>query len=188
MTKKTTTPEETALFRETVGTVKEIRADTVILRPSKSPPPRPKPKLPEIVDPLEIPLDDVPSRLFQEDQMLFAVPGVQKNVLKKLRKGHYDLDAEIDLHGLSSRSAQSQLLNFLHRCVEKGCRCLLVIHGKGYNSPDQTPVLKNDINIWLRQHRDVLAFCSAPRSCGGAGALLVLLRLSDKFADKDDDL
>lgn len=142
--------------------------------------------MPEIVNPLEMSLDEAPDPLFQEDRMLFAVAGVQKSVLKKLSKGYYDPDADIDLHGLGSREAQRHLLSFLHHCVERGCRCVLVIHGKGYNSTDQLPVLKNDINIWLRRHRDVLAFCSAPRSLGGTGASLVLLRLSDKYADKDD--
>jgi DNA-nicking Smr family endonuclease len=72
--------------------------------------------------------------------------------------------------------------------VEDGCRCVQIVHGKGYNSPGNQPVLKNDINLWLRQHQDVLAFCSTPPKAGGTGALYVLLKLSDKFGLTDDEL
>ncbi|MGD0958906.1 MAG: Smr/MutS family protein, partial [Methylomonas sp.] len=119
--------------------------------------------------------------LYQEDTLAFVAPGIQKSVLKKLRKGHFGLDAELDLHGLNSSDALKQLLSFLHHCLEDGCRCVLIVHGKGYHSPDNEPVLKNAINLWLRQHKDVQAFCSAPARAGGSGALLVLLRLSEKF-------
>ncbi|WP_425411963.1 Smr/MutS family protein [Methylomicrobium agile] len=59
-----------------------------------------------------------------------------------MRKGQFGLDAEIDLHGLTSEEAKRQLLIFLQRAVIDGCRCVLIIHGKGYRSPDNLPVLK----------------------------------------------
>jgi DNA-nicking Smr family endonuclease len=62
-----------------------------------------------------------------------------------------------------------------------------IIHGKGYRSVDSHPVLKNDLNLWLRQHKDVQAFCSAPPKSGGTGAVFVLLRLSEKFTHDDLD-
>ena len=140
----------------------------------------------EQVDPLQKHVDGSLETLYQEDKVAFIAPGLHKNVLKKLRKGHYGLDADIDLHGLSSREALPQLLGFLHHCVEDGCRCVHIVHGKGYHSTEKQPVLKNDINLWLRQHKDVLAFSSAPSRAGGAGAVFVLLRLSDKFAISED--
>ena len=142
----------------------------------------------EQADPLQKDIDTELETLYQEDKVAFIAPGLQKNVLKKLRKGYYGLDADIDLHGLTSREALHQLLGFLHHCVEDGCRCVLIVHGKGYHSPDNQPVLKNDINLWLRQHKDILAFCSAPSRAGGAGALFVLLRLSEKFDVSEDGL
>ena len=186
MTKKTTSPDDANLFRNTIGKVRIIDSNTVILKPDKKPRPVPIFKPLEQVDPLQKDVDGKLETLFQEDTIAFLMPGLQKNVLKKLRKGHYSLDADIDLHGLRSRDAQQQLLRFLHHCVEDGCRCVQIIHGKGYNSPDNQPVLKNDINLWLRQHKDVQAFCSAPSKAGGAGALFVLLQLSEKFVASED--
>ena len=188
MIKKPTNPDDSALFRSTVGKVRSVDTNTILLRPDKKPRPVPNFKPLEQADPLQNEVANGLETLFQEDKVGFIAPGLQKNVLKKLRKGYYGLDASIDLHGLTSREAQHQLLRFLHFCVEDGKRCVQIVHGKGYNSPDNQPVLKNDINLWLRQHKDVLAFCSTPPKAGGTGALYVLLKLSDKFGLSDDEL
>lgn len=187
MTKKTTYADDALLFRNAIGKVKSIDKNTVILKPDKKPRPIPAFRPLEQIDPLQLDAAGGLETLFQEDKVAFLVPGMQKNVIKKLRKGYYGLDADLDLHGLTSRDAQQQLLHFLHHCVEDGYRCVLIIHGKGYNSPDNQPILKNDINLWLRQHKDVLAFCSAPPKTGGAGALFVLLRLSEKFVIAEEE-
>ena len=187
MIKKTNLTDDGNLFRAAIGKVRSVDTNTVVLKPDKKPRPKPVFKPLERVDPLQKEVDDSLATLYQEDKVAFLAPGLQKNVLKKLRKGHYGLDADIDLHGLTSREALHQLLAFLHHCVEDGCRCVHIVHGKGYHTPENQPVLKNDINLWLRQHKDVLAFSSAPSRSGGAGALLVLLRLSDKFDVSEDD-
>lgn len=187
MTKKNTTTDDRNLFRSTIGTVKPISSNTVILKPNHKPKPRPHEKPLEAIDPLQNSVSNDLETLYQEDKIAFIAPGLQKNVIRKLRQGYYGLDAEIDLHGLSSRDAQQQLLGFIHHCVEDGFRCIQIIHGKGYNSPDHKPILKNDINILLRRHQDILAFCSAPPQAGGAGAVFVLLRLSDKFFDSEHE-
>lgn len=186
MTKKTTHPDDAQLFRTTVGPVKTIETNTVILTPDKKPRPTPLFKALEAIDPLQKNVHEQLDILFQEDSVAFVSPGLQKNIIKKLRKGYFGVDANIDLHGLSSRDAQQQLLGFIHSCIEDGCRCVQIIHGKGYNSPNKQPVLKNDINLWLRQHKDVLAFCSTPPKAGGAGALFALLRQSEKYVSNDD--
>jgi DNA-nicking Smr family endonuclease len=187
VTKKPTNSDDSTLFRNSIGEVRRLDTNTVVLKPDKKPRPVPAVKPLEQVDPLQNDVAGSLETLFQEDKVVFLAPGLQKNVLKKLRKGYYGVDAEMDLHGMSSRDAQRQLLRFLHFCVEDGCRCVQIVHGKGYNSPDNQPVLKNDINLWLRQHKDVLAFCSTPPKAGGTGALYVLLRLSDKFSQADDE-
>lgn len=187
VTKNSEPSAEDDLFRATVGKVRTIDNNTVILRPEQKPRPVPMIRPPDREDPLQKEVEGALETLYQEDRMAFLADGLQKNVLKKLRSGHYGLDADIDLHGLNSRQAFQQLLRFLHDCVERGCRCVLIVHGKGYHSPDLQPVLKNDINLWLRRHQDVQAFCSAPARAGGAGALLVLLRLSGKFYNEEGD-
>ncbi len=188
MTKKPTSPADSALFRDSIGKVIPVESNTVLLKPDKKPRPVPSFKPLEQVDPLQKEVIDSLETLYQEDKVGFIAPGLQKNVLKKLRKGYYGVDAEMDLHGMSSRDAQRELLRFLHFCVEDGCRCVQIIHGKGYNTPNNQPVLKNDINLWLRQHKDVLAFCSTPPKAGGTGALYILLKLSDKFGQIEDEL
>jgi DNA-nicking Smr family endonuclease len=186
MSKKPLSSEDADLFRQSVGQVTAIKKDKVLLKSNAKPSPRPKIQQPEIDNPLQNGLDESVELLSNEDKVNFLSPGMQKNVLKKLRKGYYGLDADIDLHGLTSYAAKQQLLKFLHHCVEDGCRCIHIIHGKGYRSPDSVPVLKNDINLWLRQHKDVLAFCSTPPKDGGTGAVFVLLRLSEKYGEQDD--
>lgn len=173
------------MFRQAVGEVRLITSDKVALKsPHK---PKPVPRKQPAVD-TEQHLDRnvfVEEMLSLEDRLSFISPGLQKNVLKKLRRGHYGLDAEIDLHGLNSIEAKRQLLRFLHNCVEEGCRCVCIVHGKGYRSPDNHPVLKNNLNLWLRQHKDVQAFCSAPPREGGTGAVFVLLHLAHKYCEQD---
>ena len=186
MAKKILSTEDSDLFRKAVGKVKPVKHDTVVLSPAKKPSPRPKTKALEQISPLENTIDSPLEMLSNNDKLGFISPGLQKNVLRKLRKGNYGLDADIDLHGLTIREAKLQLLNFLHQCVENGCRCIHIIHGKGYRSPDNVPVLKNEINLWLRQHKDVQAFCSAPPKDGGTGAVFVLLKLSEKYGEQND--
>src|SRR4029077_14245487 len=95
--------------------------------------------------------------------------------LKKLRRGHFKVDAEIDLHGLTSPQARSALRDFIARQVARGARCVRVIHGKGLRSGPRGPVLKNVVNVCLRRMEVVVAFGSARSVDGGSGALYVLL-------------
>ncbi|WP_031435507.1 Smr/MutS family protein [Methylomarinum vadi] len=186
MAKKILSAEDSELFRQTIGKVQPVKKDNVVLKPAKKPPPRPKTRELERDNPLQKTLVAPLEILSNEDKLSFLVPGLQKNVLKKLRKGYFGLDADIDLHGLGTHEAKLRLLNFLHHCLENGCRCVHIIHGKGYRSPDSLPVLKNEINLWLRQHKDVLAFCSAPPKDGGTGAVFVLLKLAEKYGEQYD--
>jgi DNA-nicking Smr family endonuclease len=99
----------------------------------------------------------------------FQRAGVRIQVMRRLRRGVYPIDDELDLHGLSQMTARSRLADFISRCVR-------IIHGKGSRSGARGPVLKTAVNLWLRRHMDVMAFASARAIDGGAGALYVLLR------------
>jgi len=178
VTKKTISIEDSDLFRDTVGTVRPIKADKVLLKQPDKPKPYPKKPVINIEAHLRETADITIEKVGLEDSLSFAAPGLQKNVLKKLRQGFFGLDAEIDLHGLSSHEAKRQLLCFLNDCVINTCRCVHIVHGKGYRSTDNHPILKNNINLWLRQHEKVQAFCSAPPKDGGTGAVFVLLSMT----------
>lgn len=175
MTKKIPTSEDSDLFRETIGKVRLVKSDKVHLNSSTKPKPFPKRQIANAHDCLAGVVDTDIETVGSEDPLNFVASGVQKNVLTKLRQGYFGLDAEIDLHGLSSNDAKRHLLNFLHSCVKEDCRCVHIVHGKGYRSQDPYPILKNNINLWLRQHKDVQAFCSASPKDGGTGAVYVLL-------------
>ncbi len=99
--------------------------------------------------------------------------GVQHGVFKKMRLGKYDLQARLDLHRYSVEQARRAVWKFTGDCRQKGARCALIIHGKGKLKP---AVLKSCINHWLRQLHDVLAFHTAQKHHGGAGATYILIK------------
>jgi DNA-nicking Smr family endonuclease len=178
--KKTLTSEDRDLFRHAIGNVRAVNSDKVLLNKENKPKPYPRLLTTDIDSHLiDSAATDI-EKVGLEDSLNFIAPGLQNNVLKKLRRGYFGLDGEIDLHGLTSNAAKRQLLHFLHGCVEAGYRCVHIVHGKGYRSADNHPVLKNNLNLWLRQHKDVQAFCSAPPKDGGTGAVFVLLQLTEK--------
>ena len=104
----------------------------------------------------------------------FARPGLQHGVLRKLRRGHYPVEAEIDLHGLTIRQARLELQAFLSGALRHKLRCVRIIHGKGLRS-EHGAVLKPIVMGLLQQVTAVMAFAPAPRAAGGTGALHVLL-------------
>jgi len=109
------------------------------------------------------------------EQLAFMRPQVSRQVMRRLRRGQFAIQQEIDLHGMTVDQAQTHLRAFIHDCSLSGFRCVRVIHGKGLRSGQRGPVLKTMVNSWLPKWREVLAFCSAPPQDGGTGALYVLL-------------
>ena len=119
---------------------------------------------------------DVTTLLEVDDQMSFLRPGIGSDVLKKLRRGNWSIQAQLDLHGLRQDEAREKLGEFLRTCGKQGLRCLRIVHGKGLGSPGKAPVLKSRVQRWLVQKNEVMAFVQAKPADGGAGALVVLLQ------------
>jgi len=111
-----------------------------------------------------------------EGEQTFLRAGLGTDVLAKLRRGQWTVQAELDLHGHDSDEAHDALADFLDDARAAGMRCVRVIHGKGLTSPNREPVLKGKVRRWLARWDDVLAYCEAPRHAGGGGAVIVLLR------------
>ncbi len=109
------------------------------------------------------------------DEAAWARPGLPRSVLRDLRRGRWVVQEQLDLHGMNRDEARVAVADFLHESTQHGLRCLRVVHGKGLGSPGREPVLKKLVMGWLGQRRDVLAFCQARATDGGAGAVLVLL-------------
>ena len=118
---------------------------------------------------------DVSSLLDTDEHLSYAKPGIGVDVKRKLRQGHWSIQAQLDLHGLRSDEAREALGHFIREAKKNGLRCVRVIHGKGLGSPGKTPVLKNRVHGWLVQKNEVLAFVQARPADGGAGAVVVLL-------------
>jgi DNA-nicking Smr family endonuclease len=119
---------------------------------------------------------DAGTLLEVDDALSFRRPGIGIDVARKLRRGHWSIQSEIDLHGLRRDDAREALAGFLRDAHRQGLRCVRVVHGKGLGSPGKTPVLKGKVHSWLVQKNEVLAFVQARGDEGGAGAVVVLLK------------
>jgi DNA-nicking Smr family endonuclease len=119
---------------------------------------------------------DVTTLLDVDDALSFRRPGIGTDVTRRLRKGEWSIQRQIDLHGLRREEAREALAEFVRECTRAGLRCVRVVHGKGLGSPGKEPVLKSKVQGWLIQKNEVLAFVQARPADGGAGALVVLLR------------
>ena len=147
------------------------------------PPRKPKPPLPQGDSPSRIQQQFLDDR--EEDHQLqpgYVEGGVgraNRRLMRKLRRGRFSVQEELDLHGMTQTEARQELALFLRESVQNGLSCVRIIHGKGKNSPNQKAVLREKLPIWLAHRRNadkVLAFTSAQPRDGGAGATYVLLR------------
>jgi len=167
------------LFERSVGPVQRLKTCDRHQPPSE--PPRPHPvqrQLDEQAVMREALSDDFDAEtlLLTDEHLSFRRPGVGPDVARRLRQGHWSIQAQLDLHGLRSDEARERLGQFVREAHRLGLRCLRVVHGKGLGSPGKTPVLKGKVHSWLVQKNEVMAFVQARPAEGGAGALVVLLR------------
>ena len=170
--------EDARLFREAIGDIRPL-------------PPRPEPghaRTPPAPHPamferdeaavrdelLESPIDPAAHEIGEE--LLYLREGHSPQLLKQLRRGHFSIGDEIDLHQMDERAARATLEDFLAECHRRGINCVRVVHGKGLRSGSAGPVLKRMTDRVLRRRDDVLAFASARPAQGGTGATVVLLR------------
>lgn len=173
-------------FREAMRHVKPLAHSKVTVI-SRSPPPRKKYPVQTETSLLNNTLDqfsnyETLAPVSSHDLLNFAKPGIQDKALRKLRAGQYNVDAVLDLHGMTVEDARQSLSRFLGHCQQKGFNHVLMIHGKGRSV--SKPILKNKLNHWLRQTEQVLAFCSATARNGSSGALYVLLRKESDLCRK----
>jgi DNA-nicking Smr family endonuclease len=175
--RKKPSQEDIDLFRRSVGATRQISNDkTARFRKRPSPRPRARPEFeespagPGFSDGFDM------ATVAADEALFFARPGLQQRQLQRLRRGQLAIGAELDMHGMSTATARNAISNFVTQCSDQHIRCIRIIHGKGYGSKGDAPVLKNRLNTWLRQHHDVLAFSSTRDRDGGTGAVYVLLR------------
>ena len=168
---------ERDLFALTVGIVTRLRETATAPQRPKPPATARQRERDEAAVMLEAISDefDVESLLDTDDGLSFRRPDIGPEVVRKLRRGVWAIQAQLDLHGLRREEARERLNRFVFEARRSGLRCVRVIHGKGNGSPGREPVLKGKVKSWLVQKKDVIAFTQARASDGGNGALLVLL-------------
>ncbi|BCS87097.1 Smr/MutS family protein [Pseudodesulfovibrio sediminis] len=124
---------------------------------------------------------------YTEEFMYGYVRGLDIKIFQQLKSGSLSTAGHIDLHGMTTDQAQENLLFFIRESYLQGHRCVLVVTGRGKNSPGGQSVLRTNIETWLTKEplrRVVLAFCTAQPKHGGAGAIYVLLRKQKKTQGK----
>lgn len=179
MTQKDPNPDDddTALFHAAMRDVAPLPAANTVAphHPPVPPVPRKRKQQEELAaeDALS---DHIAVEMEAGEDWSYARPGMPHQTLRKLRRGHWEIQANLDLHGLTRDEAWQELSVFLDACTQRMLRCVRVIHGKGLSSKNREPVLKTRIGNWLLQRADVLAFCQARAEDGGGGAILILLK------------
>ena len=174
-----TKPPRDADFREAVADVAPLaRSDR---HDSGPPPPPPIPlqtKLDEraaLAESLHGPVS-IDDALDSGEELVYLREGYSRQMLRKLRRGHWVVQDNLDLHGMNRHTAAEAVAQFLRESAGRGMRCVRIVHGKGHGSKNREPVLKAKLRQWLPRRDEVLGFCQAPAAHGGGGAVLVLLR------------
>ena len=173
---KTPDDSEDNLFQEMMADVKPLPTDNRVAHTPPKPSPRPRQQADEAVTDSAFIERDFVTPLNPEESLFFARPGLQHRLLQRLKRGEFPVEGRLDLHGRTIAEAGDDLASFLQEARENGCRCVIVIHGKGQRSQEGKPVLKSQVNHWLQSHDAVLAFSSAQPRHGGSGAVYILLR------------
>jgi DNA-nicking Smr family endonuclease len=166
-------------FRDAVADVQPLHPQGRALHVPRAHPPHPTQRLRDEQEVLADSLSDeidASSLLDTDDALSYRAAGIGPEVLRRLRRGEWAIQAHIDLHGHRVEEARHALVLFLKHALKNGLRCVRVVHGKGLGSRDKVPVLKGKVRGWLVQREDVIAFCQARPIDGGSGALVVLLR------------
>ncbi|CEN55726.1 Smr/MutS family protein [Candidatus Methylopumilus turicensis] len=166
------------LFKAAVKDARPLNTDRIHHQP-----PKPKP-IPQqfIRDERQALVDSLSDGFFPADELesgeelLYLREGQSPAVLTKLRRGHWVVQANLDLHGMISDEARAMVASFLAECKKRGIRCVRIVHGKGLGSRNKEPILKHKVRHWLMQKDEVIAYAQARANDGGSGAVIVLLK------------
>lgn len=170
---------EANIFRTSIGEVKQIASAPRVPQSAPRPLPIARQSIADEEAALQESLSDdfsVETLMETDEALSYARSGIGADVLKKLRRGEWVTQGQLDLHGLRTDEAREAVGQFLRNAIKQGKRCVRIIHGKGLGSVNKEPVLKNKVRNWLVQKDEVMAFCQARAADGGSGALMVLLR------------
>lgn len=169
--------DDSGLFRRLMGDARPIEQDK--RAPDHKPKPKPKARFRRedertvLQESLQADIDEIETGA--GESLRFNRASVGKRTMRKLARGNYAVQGEIDLHGLTVPEAKDALREFIKESGYRGHTCVRVVHGKGLGSGQRGPILKTKVNNWLRRWNEVLAFVSTRQVHGGTGAVYVLL-------------
>ena len=177
-TKTGAVTDEAELFRMSIGNVTPLPGPGKVVHRRPRPDTLPLQRLRDEQQALRESLEDMTGDPDFEtgEELSFVRDGLGAQVLRRLRRGHWVIQDELDLHGLIVPDAREVLVEFLALCARRGLRCVRIIHGKGLRSRNGQPVLKHKVAKWLMQRDQILAYCQARPTEGGGGAVVVLLK------------
>lgn len=167
------------LFLSSIGDVTPLDASDRIEPVFQAPRPIPVQRIADEKLALRESLSDefsVESLLETDEALSYTKERIGPDVVRKLRRGHWVIQDQIDLHGMRRDEAREMIVEFLRQAALRGIRCVRIVHGKGLGSVNNEPVLKKLVHKWLVQRSDVIAFCQAKPADGGSGAVVVLLK------------
>lgn len=169
--------DESDLFRRSMEGAKPLKSGARVPGPEKKPPPKARFSRADedaaLRESLEADIETIEAD--NGDAMRYHRPHVGRRTMRRLARGRYAVQAEIDLHGMTVAEARPRLADFIDYSLKQGLTCVRVVHGKGLGSGNRGPVLKSAVSRWLRKWDAVLAFVSARQADGGTGAVYVLL-------------
>ena len=170
--------DDESLFRRLAAGITPLPPHDKVPAPEAKPVPRARFSRADdanvIRESLEVDVDEMETS--SGEHLRFNRPAVGRRTMRRLARGNFSIQNEIDLHGMTIPEAREALQVFLQDSCDLGHGCVRIVHGKGLGSGPRGPVLKNKVNAWLRRREEVLAFSSARQVDGGTGALYVLLR------------
>lgn len=174
------TDDEENLFRDAMADARRLRVEERVQAAARKPKPRARfsraDEKAALRESLEGDVDETETH--SGESLRFHRPAVGRRTMRKLARGKFSVQAEIDLHGMTVAEAKPRLQAFIDAASRDGKLCVRVVHGKGRGSGARGPVLKQKVSRWLRRWDAVLAFVSTPQVDGGTGAVYVLLRPS----------
>lgn len=163
-------------FDDLIDSVRKIPQDRVLpYRPKIKPIPTQRLADDENVMHELLAADDESTSLESGDELKYLRTGYPPRLLKRLRRGEFSIQDELDLHGYYAQEAKPAVHAFINEAAAADISAIRIIHGKGLHSKQKKPVLKNLILGWLRKNQYVIAACSTPSNDGSTGAIYVLI-------------
>jgi DNA-nicking Smr family endonuclease len=166
------------LFRREMAGTTPLRRDEKVPRPRSKVRPRARFSRDDeqraLEESLHSDIEDTESS--SGEHLRYCRAAIGRRTMRKLVRGNFSVQSEIDLHGMIIPEARQALRDFIEMSCLRGHSCIRVIHGKGLGSGERGPVLKRRVSRWLQQWDEILAYSSARPVDGGTGALYVLLR------------